>query len=172
MVAKAIEKGAHRSIEEYRDVNLVTLTTQAPVSPVVWHGDTAKMAVPPRGEAPIVPTGAGQTTREKTAYCFIDDCLIAGDGVEAVKFAVAQIKGATGAALAGDTDYVSVMGAVGPYHDIDIYVNLRQLLRRMAAGDKTGEDQRIFSNLGFDNVGGLGWVSMQMGEVRFKGGFF
>jgi hypothetical protein len=147
MVAKAIEKGAHRSIEEYRDVNLVTLTIPAPIPPGASEA---------RGEAPPSPANAGQTAREKTAYCFIDDCLIAAADVDTVKFVVAQMKGATGSALAGDPDYVSVMGAVGPYHDVDIYLNLKQLLRRMAASDKTGEDQRILSNLGFDNVGGLG----------------
>jgi hypothetical protein len=147
MVAKAIEKGAHRTIEEYRDVNLVTLTTPAPVPPA---------ASETRGEAPLSPANAEQTARGKTAYCFIDDCLIAAADVDMVKFVVAHIKGATGSALAGDPDYVSVMGAVGPYHDVDIYVNLRQLLRKMAASDKTGDDQRILSNLGFDGVGGLG----------------
>jgi len=147
MVAKAIEKGAHRSIEEYRDVNLVTLTTPAPVPPAASEA---------RSVAPISPAGAGQTTAGKTVYCFIDDCLIAAADVDIVKFVVAHIKGATGSALAGNPDYVSAMGAVGPYHDVDIYVNLRQFLRKMAASDKTGDDQRILSNLGFDGVGGLG----------------
>ena len=97
------------------------------------------------------------TRAEKTCYCFIDDCLIAGTDVDTVKFVVARIKGVGGSpGLAGDPDYVAAMGAVGPYHDVDLYVNVKQMLRRMAAGDKTGEDQMMLSNLGLDNVAGLG----------------
>jgi hypothetical protein len=119
---EAIEKAAvssDRAIEDYCDVNLVTLTT-----------------------APL----------EKTTYCFIDDCLVAGTDVDTVKFAIARIKGVlSGAALAADNDYVAAMGAVGPYHDVDLYVNLKQLLKKMA-----GEDQKLLSNLGLDGVSGLG----------------
>jgi len=119
---EAIEKaaaGSDRAIEDYCDVNLVTLTT-----------------------APL----------EKTTYCFIDDCLVAGSDVETVKFAVARIKGAPGgAALAADNDYVATMGAVGPYHDVDLYVNWKELLKRTA-----DEDQKLLSNLGLDGVSGLG----------------
>jgi hypothetical protein len=88
---------------------------------------------------------------KQTTYCFIDDCLVAGSDVETVKFAVAQIKGAGGSALAADNDYVTVMGEVGPYHDVDLYVNWKELLKRT-----TSEDQKVVSNLGLDNVSGLG----------------
>jgi len=119
---EAIEKAAvssDRAIEDYCDVNLVTLTT-----------------------APL----------EKTTYCFIDDCLVAGTDVDTVKFAIARIKGVFGgSALAADNDYVAAIGAVGPYHDVDLYVNLKQLLKKMA-----GEDQKLLSNLGLDNASGLG----------------
>jgi hypothetical protein len=120
---EAVVQGANKAIDDYCDVNLVTLTT---------------------------------LTAKQTTYCFIDDCLIAGTDVETVKFAVARIKGASGSALAADNDYVAAMGAVGPYHDVDLYVNTKQLLRTMVAGDTTGEDRMVVSNLGLDNVSGLG----------------
>jgi len=105
---EAIEKAAvssDRAIEDYCDVNLVTLTT-----------------------APL----------EKTTYCFIDDCLVAGTDVDTVKFAIARIKGVFGgSALAADNDYVAAIGAVGPYHDVDLYVNLKQLLKKMAGDRKS-----------------------------------
>jgi hypothetical protein len=120
---EVVVQGANKSIGDYCDVNLITLTT---------------------------------LTAKQTTYCFIDDCLIAGTDVETVKFAVARIKGASGSALAADNDYVAAMGAVGPYHDVDLYVNAKQLLRAMVAGDTTGEDRMVVSNLGLDGVLGLG----------------
>jgi hypothetical protein len=90
-------------------------------------------------------------TSRQTTYCFIDDCLVAGTDVETVKFAVARIKGAGNSVLAADNDYVATMGAVGPYHDVDLYVNWKELLKRT-----TDEDQKLLSNLGLDNVSGLG----------------
>jgi hypothetical protein len=146
MTAKFIEKGAHRAIEEYRDVNVVTLTTE--VSPRETLSSREDDNMPARTAKP---------SPQRDVFCFIDDCLIVGNDSEAVKFIVAHIKGAIGTTLAADTDYVSVMDATGPYHDIDIYVNLRQLLRRIAAEDKTGQGGNTLSNLGLDNAAGLGF---------------
>jgi len=96
----------------------------------------------------------------KPAYYFIDDCLIAGTDVNTVKFVVSRIKGVPGAkVLAADPDYIAAMSVVRPYHaarlaaggDVDLYVNLKELLKRTA-----DEDQKMMSNLGFDNVAGLG----------------
>ena len=49
------------------------------------------------------------------------------------------------------------MGAVGPYHDIDVYVNFKRLIKQLADGDTTGESQKEMANLGLDGVGGLGF---------------
>jgi hypothetical protein len=152
MTARAVEDGAHRAIESYRDVNLVTLTTESAPRREPDFGSYK----PEDGNVSIKTV---QPPPERVAYCFIDDCLIAGTGIETVKFAVAQIQGASaasGSALSADVDYMGAMGAVGPYHDVDIYVNLKQLLKRFGAEDTTGEDRMFISNLGLDGLSGLG----------------
>lgn len=156
-VASAIEKGAHRSIEQYRDVNIVMLMTKAaPQRMPDWENDQ---------EDGNITYKTVQPPPERDVYCFIDDCLIAGNDIDTVKFAVARIKGAGGSALAADTDYVATMGAVGPYHDVDFYVNLKQLISRIVASDTTGKARMSVSNLGFDNVTGLG-CSLGVGAVE------
>lgn len=146
--ALAIEKGAGRSIEEYREVNIVTLTTEASPQRVPdWEG---------KPEDGTITDKTVQLPPEREVYCFIDDCLIAGNSVETVKFAVSRIKGAGGTALAADTEYVATMGEVGPYHDVDFYVNLKQLINRIVAGDTSAKARMTISNLGLDNVSGLG----------------
>jgi hypothetical protein len=97
-----------------------------------------------------------QPAPEKDVFCFFDDCLVGGNDVETVKFIIAHIKGATGGTLAGDSDYVSVMGETGPYHDIDMYLNIKALIKKYSAEDKKGEFSKGMSNLGFDAVTGLG----------------
>ncbi len=147
--AEAVERGAHRAIEDYRDVNIVTLTTEAAPQRVPdWEGH--------RPEDGNITYKTVQPPPERTVYCFIDDCLIAGTDVGAVKFTVARIRGAGGSSLAADTEYVATMGAVGPYHDVDFYVNLKQMISRIVAGDTSGRARMTISNLGFDNVTGLG----------------
>ncbi|MGA2323660.1 MAG: hypothetical protein ABSG22_07425 [Sedimentisphaerales bacterium] len=144
MAAKSVEKGAHRGIEGYRDVNIVTLTTEAAGQSSVKDGDDNMAA----------KTGPSS---EKDVYCFVGDCLITASDAEVVKFVVSQIKGAGASSLAGDTDYIATMGAVGPYHDVDIYVNFKRAIERLADGDTTGESQKEIANLGLDGVGGLGF---------------
>jgi hypothetical protein len=145
MAARSVENGAHRAIESYRDVNIVTLTTEtAARRPSVKGGDDNMAA----------KTGPSS---EKNVYCFVGDCLIMASDAEAVKFVVSQIKGAGASSLAGDTDYIATMGAVGPYHDVDIYVNFKRMIKRLTDEDTTGESQKEFANLGLDGVGGLGF---------------
>jgi hypothetical protein len=146
MTAKAVEEGAGRSIEDYRDVNIVTLTTEA-----------APRRVPDLESRPEDRNITYKTLPpERTVYCFIDDCLIAGTDVDTVKFAVARTKGAGGSSLSADSEYVAAMGAVGPYHDVDFYVNLKQMISRIVAEDTSAKARMTISNLGFDNVTGLG----------------
>ncbi|MGA2069993.1 MAG: hypothetical protein ABSG97_01480 [Sedimentisphaerales bacterium] len=144
MALKSVEKGAHRAIESYRDVNIVTLTTEkAPTRPAVKDDDdNTKIKV---------------VTSEKDVYCFVDDCLIIASDTEVVKFVVSQIKGTGASSLAGDADYIATMGAVGPYHDVDIYVNFRRMIKQMTDDDTTGESQKGIANLGLDGTGGLGF---------------
>jgi len=141
MAARSVEKGAHRGIESYRDVNIVTLTAE---KPAVKNSDDKMTA----------KTGLSFT---KDVYCFVGDCLIMASDAEAVKFVVSQMRGAGTSSLAGDTDYIATMGAVGPYHDVDIYVNFKRMIKQMTDEDTTGESQKEIVNLGLDGVGGLGF---------------
>jgi len=145
MAARSVEKGAHRAIESYRDVNIVTLTTETPAGQSSVRGGVDNMAA---------KTGPSS---EKDVYCFVGDCLIMASDAETVKFVVSQMRGAGTSSLAGDTDYITTMGAVGPYHDADIYVNFKRMIKQMTDGDTTGESQKEFANLGLDGVGGLGF---------------
>ncbi|MBN2018872.1 MAG: hypothetical protein JW749_01465 [Sedimentisphaerales bacterium] len=162
-MTESVEKGAHRSIELYRDVNIVTVRKDsASVKMPDWESDNS-------GEG-NVPAKTVQPTVEKDVYCFIDDCLIVGEDEAVVRFVVAHIQGASGATLADDTDFVSVMAETGPNHNIDLYVNLKQLIKKALAEDKTGKTRMNLSNLGVDNVSGLG-CSLGLGkngEIRGK----
>jgi len=89
------------------------------------------------------------------SYCFVDDCFII-TLPEILKFVVAHIKGASGATLADDPDYTPAIRAVGPHHDIDIYVNIKQLTKIMIAKDPAGRFKAIVANLGLDNLSSLG----------------
>jgi hypothetical protein len=145
MVLKSVEKGAHRGIESYRDVNIITLTTETTAE---------KSPAKDREDKKSAKTGP---TSEKDVYCFVDDCLIMASDAEAVKLVVSQIRGAGASSLAGDMDYITTIGAVGPYHDVDVYVNLKRMIKQMTDEDTTGESQKEIANLGLDGVGGLGF---------------
>jgi len=89
-------------------------------------------------------------------YCFIDDCFICSTKPDTLKFTIAQIKGSSSPTLASDTDYTATIKAVGPYHDINIYVNLRQIIKTIITKDTAGTARTTIANLGFDNVSSLG----------------
>jgi hypothetical protein len=91
------------------------------------------------------------------SYCFIDDCLIGSMNLETLKFVIAQIKGAGSVTLADDADYAAVVAAIGPYHDIDVYVNIKQVIKTAIAEDTTGKAQSTIANLGLDNVSAAGY---------------
>jgi hypothetical protein len=140
-----VEKGAHRSVENYRDVNIVILTTEKPARQVPDAGKYNP------GDANLrmktIPAGLA-----KNCYCSIDDCLIVANDVDIAKFAVAHIKGAAGSTLADNVDYVSALADVGPEHDVDLFLNLKQFLTQTYAADKTGQARMEMANLGFDNL--------------------
>jgi len=89
------------------------------------------------------------------SHCFIDDCFIISLP-DILKFVVARIKGAGSQTLADGEDYTSTMKATGPAHDIDFYVNTKQLVKMAVAEDSTGEIKTVITNLGLDNVTSLG----------------
>ena len=144
MALKSVEKGTHRGIENYRDVNIITLITEkAAEKPTVKSDDNDAVTK-------TAPT-------DKTVYCFIDDCLLVASDAEPVKFIISQMKGARASSLSADTDYIATMGAVEPYHDFDGYINLKLMIKQICDEDKTGKVQQEMANLGLDSVGGLGF---------------
>jgi hypothetical protein len=91
----------------------------------------------------------------KNCYCFLDDSLIVANDVDIAKVAIAHIKGAAGSTLADNADYVSAIAGVGPEHDIDLFLNFKQLLTQTYASDKTGQSRMEMANLGLDNLASL-----------------
>lgn len=93
------------------------------------------------------------------SYCFIDDCLIVSANLDTLKFVIAQAKGAGSPTLADDDDYNATLRAVGPSGEgrIDLYVNIKQILKIVAAKDDAGRIKQIITNLGLDNVTSFGF---------------
>ncbi len=89
-------------------------------------------------------------------HCFIGDSFIVATDIDLLKFVVAHIKGAGSPTLAEDGDYNAAMKAVGPFHDIDFYVNAKQVIKTMLAEDSSGEASQQTANLGIDNIAALG----------------
>jgi hypothetical protein len=90
------------------------------------------------------------------SYCFFEDCLIGATNLDILKFVIAHIKGASSATLADDSDYTTTLKATGPYHDIDFYVNIEQVIKTALVGDTSGDARNWIGNLGFDNIAALG----------------
>ncbi|MHC4572775.1 MAG: hypothetical protein ACYS76_01365 [Planctomycetota bacterium] len=159
-VKKAVEEGLHKRSEDYRGITIITLIKELPPKKVpdpstFQRGDSA---------APTMKTV--QPPPEKTHYCFVEDSLIVSNDVDFLKFVIAHIKGAASATLADDTDYTATTRAVGPDHDIDFYVNIKQVLRVLCTRDSTSKAKTAVGNLGIDNVvscGGSVGVSRQPG---------
>jgi len=143
---KAIEKGLHQTSEDYRGVNIKTIIAK----------EDARL-------------GLGFSSR--ISYCFVDDCLIASEDIEILKFAIAHIKGADSPALAGDSDYTATMAAIGPYHDIDVYINIKQIIKTIIANDNSGNAQSVITSLGMDNIAAVGSsIAIGRGQGNSCGG--
>jgi hypothetical protein len=89
-------------------------------------------------------------------HCFIGDSFIAATDIDLLKFVIAHIKGAASPTLADDTDYNAAMKTVGPHHDIDFYVNIKQIIKTILAEDSAGEARQRTASLGIDNIAALG----------------
>jgi hypothetical protein len=92
------------------------------------------------------------------SYCFIDDCLIGSMDLDVLKFVIAQIKGAGSATLADDADYTATMKAaeLSTQTQINLYANIKQIVKIIIAEDDTGKTKTTISNLGLDNVTSFG----------------
>jgi hypothetical protein len=93
------------------------------------------------------------------SYYFADDCLVGSTNLDILKFIIAHIQGATSPTLASYSDYTNIMKATGPYHDIDLYVNLKRAIEITVAEDTTGKAKTTLMNLGLDNITSLSFSS-------------
>ena len=91
-------------------------------------------------------------------YCFIDDCLIGSTNPNVLKFVIAQVKGAGSTPLDDDRDFAATMNAVNPSNAgrIDLYVNIKQILKTELTEDTTGKTKTLIDNLGLNNVTSFG----------------
>jgi hypothetical protein len=148
-VKKAVDSGASRKSEDYHGVSIITIISERTVQQVAGQaGNTA--------EQNDISAAAMQLQPAETSYCFIDDCLIAADDIEVLRFIIAHIKGAASPTLADDGDYTASMTALGPYNDVDLYINIKQIIKTFIARDTTGRVQTAIVNLGLDNVASFG----------------
>jgi len=148
-VKSAIESGLHKKTEDYRGITIVTMIKDVPEKQVPDLGSYR----PESNERPVMKTI--QPPPEMTHYCYIDDCLLVSDSIDVLKFVLAHIKDATSPTLAADADYSTTVRAVGPYHDIDVYVNIKQIIRAIESADTTGQAKTTIANLGLDNVSSM-----------------
>ena len=130
-IGKAVEDGLHQKSENYRGISINTIIAE----------DSKRLGY-----------GFSRTLH----YSFLGDCLIGSEDIEVLKFTIAHIQGAGSPTLADDSDYTAATKAVGPYHDIDLYVNIKQITKTLVSEDTTGKAQTAMANLGFDNVTSLG----------------
>ena len=146
VVKKTVADGAHRKTENYRDVTIVTMIKkQPPIEVPDWSSYK-----PEDGNAP--PTKTVDQRPTETHYCFMGDLLVGSTDIDLLKFVIAHIKGATSPTLAANSDYNTTIAALGPHHDIDLYVNIKHIIKTVILEDTTGKMQSAISNLGFDNV--------------------
>ena len=157
-VQKAIEQGARRTAEDYRSVKIISIIKERP---------EPSGAQPGAGEAALKTVQRAPLT---VSYCFVGDSLIgAGDvDIEALKFVLAHIQGASGNTLADDSDYVGTTKSLAAGRDIKLYVNIKQLIKTAIAEDSSGETATMLANLGLDNVNGL---AFSVGFARQPGTF-
>jgi hypothetical protein len=121
------DKGATRKKEEYRGTQIVSLFRAA---------DAEKK-------------NSQEKPEPSSVYCYIDDCFIASDHMDTIKFVIAHAAGSTGGALADDADYQAAVKRVGG-GDIVVYVNVSDLLA-MTARDGA-DSERVTKAMGVDKV--------------------
>lgn len=150
-VSDSVNEGANKKIEDFRSVKIVTLITpQKPVK-VPDYSNTNPDHNKPYPTKTITPepiTGH---------HCFIDDTLIVSSDLEALKFVIAHIKGATSPTLAADDDYAATMAVIRAGSDISIYINIKQIMKLFIADDQTGQVKIALGNFGLDNVASAGY---------------
>ncbi len=143
-LTKANEQGWHIKTEEYRSIEIKTLTTE---------------------ESERLSFGfAGNLS-----YCFIDDALLGSEDIEILKFMIAHLKGGTGETLFDDSGYNDAVKSVGPDQDISFFFNMKKLIQTYSSKDPSGQMKMLTDNLGFDNLEN---ISAAAGIARKTGSSF
>ncbi len=107
--------------------------------------------------------------KPQVSYCFIDDTLIGSNNNDLLKSVIARIKGAQTPSLADDTDYIETKKAIGPDHDINVFVNIKQLIKTGMILDNSGQIRMFLSSLGLENIRAFG---LSIGLGRLTGNSF
>jgi len=102
----------------------------------------------------------------EVSFCFIDDCLLVSSDTEQLKFVISHIQGVESPTLGDDSDYSAGLSATGPYHDVDIYVNLKQIIKTTIEKGSSGENRMMIASFGVDNVTS---ASCSLGLLRRPG---
>ena len=140
-ITKSVQEGASLKTEDYRGTTIKTIIAK---------------------DAKRLGFGFSSTIN----YCFVDDCLLGAEDIEVLKFTIAHIKGATSISLADDPDYADSFKSVGPYQDIVMYVNIKQMTKMALARDTKNQVRTMIANLGFDNVAA---AALSLGVSRKPG---
>lgn len=97
------------------------------------------------------------------SYCYIDDVFFTSVNIEQLEFVIAQLKGASTPTLADDPDYSETMKTVGSNNSLNLYINIKQMIKIAVEEDSQGQTQALLTSLGLDNVRSLG-ASLQFGS--------
>jgi len=145
-VEDSVERGWHKRTEQFRGEEIVSIIKELGPQKVP---DFSKYN--PEDDNNI-PMKTVQPPPEKMFFCLAGDWQFISDNIDIIKFAVAHIKGATSPTLLSGTVYADTRKAVGPYHDIDLYINIKQIIKSAVAKDETSKTKNTINNLGLDNV--------------------
>jgi len=159
--AEAIENEASRTAESYRSVEIIKMTiSRSPMEvPDYEKFDPQSFSTPPGPNdsaappaPPTIPTKTVEQEPIKINYSFIDDTFLVSTDLDMHKFVIAQIKGSSAQTLAETGEYTNAMKSLDPYHDIDIYINFKKIIKESFAGPPSGQMQTYLKAFGVDSI--------------------
>jgi hypothetical protein len=157
MVQNAIEEGATRSRDSYRGTDITTIKSAVEPDAETESGDSS-----PSGDN----NAQARELFDELSYCFVDDALIVSEAVNPIEFVIAHINGTGTETLAESDSYISAIKAVGPYNDIEVFVNTKELISGFVAEDSSGNLKPLFAGLGLDSIDGY---AFSLGIARESG---
>jgi hypothetical protein len=185
-VKKTVENGAKQEKETVRGRQIITVTqpqkaAEKPASSKMNSNDS-RMRPTPKNFASLpdeqsdLNEGLSKNYEDRSqnnnaetentntiSYCFSGETLLVSEDKEILKFIIARIDGSAGQSLADSENYQSTMKAVGPVHDIDLYVSIEQIIKFFAS-QEGGQMNSQIAAYGLDNVAGVG-ISCGVGRV-------